>query len=161
MTLDLESKQHALRLLHHNVAVVSTGQGSDTIGATVTWFTQSSFDPPLVTLAVKADSRLYAGIIANRQLLISLVKQGDKELAGRFFKPGTWEDDTFGGFPAQPYPSGGAILTASPAWLAADVIQVIETGDHHIIIAQIMDAGINEQAAQAMCLSETGWHYGG
>ncbi len=161
MSFSLAAKKHTLRLLHHNVAIVSSGKGADTVGATVTWFTQSSFEPPLITMAVKADSRLYAAIRSNMNLVVSLVNKGDKGLAGAFFKPGSWEDDKFGGFPAKALETGGAILEASPAWLACQVKTVVEEGDHHVIIAQVVDAGINREEEQAMCLSETGWHYGG
>ncbi|MEA3285894.1 MAG: flavin reductase family protein [Candidatus Marinimicrobia bacterium] len=161
MPFNLAAKKHTLRLLHHNVAIVSSGVGNETVGATVTWFTQSSFDPPLVTMAVKADSRLYAAISSNKSLLISLVNKGDKGLAGAFFKPGIWDGGKFGGFPASPHETGGAIMDASPAWLACQVKTIIEEGDHHVIISQIIDTGINKEEEQAMCLSETGWHYGG
>ncbi len=161
MPLDLDAKKHTLRLLHHNVAIVSSGSGDQAVGATVTWFTQSSFEPPLITMAIKADSRLYAAIQANMNLVISLVSQGDKSLAGAFFKPGGWQDGNFGGFPATAYETGGAILKASPAWLACQVKTIIEEGDHHVVISQVVDTGINKAAEQAMCLSETGWHYGG
>lgn len=161
MTFNLEAKKHTLRLLHHNVAVVSSGKGSDTVGATVTWFTQTSFDPPYITLAVKADSRIYEAIKTSQNLVISLVKQDDKALAGTFFKPQTWEGDLFGGFPARAHEFGGAILAASPAWLACELKHMIEEGDHHVLITQVVDSGIHKAEAKAMCLSETGWHYGG
>ena len=161
MSFNLDAKKHTLRLLHHNVAIVSSGIGEDAVGATVTWFTQSSFDPPLITMAVKADSRLYAAIQANQNLVISLVNKGDKGLAGTFFKPCTWEANKFGGFQAIPHKTGGAILAASPAWLACQVTNIVEEGDHHVIISQVIDTGINNREEQAMCLSETGWHYGG
>lgn len=161
MTFSLEAKKHTLRLLHHNVAVVSAGKNENAIGATVTWFTQSSFEPPLVTMAVKAESRLYETIHANRNLIISLVQQGDKALAGAFFKPGSWEGEKFGGFPAKPHELGGAILEASPAWLACKVKTIVEEGDHHVVIAEVIDSGIHKEEQKAMCLSETGWNYGG
>ena len=85
----------------------------------------------------------------------------DKGLAGAFFKPGTWDEVTFGGFPARAHEFGGAIMDASPAWLACEVQTIVEEGDHHVIIAQVVDSGINQEEQQAMCLSETGWHYGG
>jgi len=161
MSFNLETKKHTLRLLHHNVAIVSSGKGTEAIGATVTWFMQSSFEPPLVTLAVKSDSRLYGAIKANKHLLISLVKRNDKDLAGAFFKPGVWDGNNFGGFPAKAHDLGGAVMDASPAWLACEVKQIIEEGDHHLVISQVVDSGINHEKASAMCLSETGWHYGG
>ena len=161
MQLDQDIKKHTLRLLHHNVGIVASGKDSQAVGATVTWFTQSSFDPPLVTLAVKVDSRLYAAIRENRSLTVSLVSKGDKDTAATFFKPGTWDGDRFGGFAARPHELGGAILAASPAWFAGEVVKIIEEGDHHLVIVRVLDAGINNKEGQAMCLSDTGWQYGG
>jgi len=161
MSFSLDAKKHTLRLLHHNVAIVSSGNGSNTVGATVTWFMQSSFEPPLVTMAVKHDSRLYEAIKANSHLLISLVKKDDKDLAGAFFKPGAWDGDKFGGFSAKAHQLGGAIINTSPAWLACEVKKIVEEGDHHVVISQVVDSGINNEEELAMCLSETAWHYGG
>ncbi len=161
MTFDLTSKKHTLRLLHHNVAIVSSGKGTEATGATVTWFNQSSFEPPLLTLAIKADSGLYSAIQENRNLIVSLVKSGDKALAGAFFKPGSWDGALFGGFKAKAHELGGAIIESSPAWMACEVRSIVEEGDHHLVIAQVVDTGINNEDENAMCLSETGWHYGG
>jgi len=161
MTFNLEAKKHTLRLLHHNVAIVSAGKHEEAVGATVTWFMQTSFDPPLVTMAVKTDSRLYTAIKDNMNVVISLVKQDDKGLAGAFFKPGSWEGEKFGGFPASAHDLGGAVLDASPAWLAGEVKSIIEEGDHHLVIVEVVDSGIHKEEEKAMCLSETGWHYGG
>lgn len=161
MSESMNAKKHALRLLHHNVAIVSSGFGPEAIGATVTWFMQTSFEPPLVTLAVKTDSRLYTEIKTNQNLVISLVKKGDKAMAGAFFKPATWNDGKFGGFKAIAHKSGGAILDASPAWLNCKVITIVQEGDHHLFVSEVVDSGINNVEEQAMCLSETGWHYGG
>jgi flavin reductase (DIM6/NTAB) family NADH-FMN oxidoreductase RutF len=161
MTFNLDAKKHTLRLLHHNVAIVSSGKGEDAVGATVTWFTQSSFEPPLVTMAIKADSRLYEAVQSNMNLVISLVGKDDTSLAGTFFKPGTWEGNTFGGFPAKAHELGGAIINSSPAWLACAVKTIVQEGDHHIIISQVVDSGIHKEEEKAMCLTETNWQYGG
>lgn len=161
MSFNLDGKKHTLRLLHHNVAIVSAGKDEHAVGATVTWFMQSSFEPPLVTMAVKADSRLYESIKSSGNLVISLVAKDDKGLAGAFFKPGTWEGGQFGGFDARAHELGGAIIDSSPAWLACQVREIIEKGDHHIVISKVIDSGINDENGAAMCLSETGWHYGG
>ena len=159
--MDAAHKKHTLRLLHHNVAIVSAGKGEATVGATVTWFSQSSFEPPLVMFAIKADSQLYQAITAENTLVASLVTSGDKATAGSFFKAQTWDQGRFGGLAAKPHALGGAILENSPAWFAAEVRELVPQGDHHVIVAEVVDAGVNDDKQTAMCLSETGWNYGG
>jgi flavin reductase (DIM6/NTAB) family NADH-FMN oxidoreductase RutF len=161
MILNIEAKKNTLRLLHHNVAVVSSGKGEDLISALVTWFTQSSFEPPILTMAIKAESRLLTTIKKEKFFIVSLVKKGDKELAGKFFKPQLLENNTIGGFSGKVYETGGFILSDSPAWLACSINTIVPEGDHHVILANIVQAGINSAGDSAMCLTETGWKYGG
>ncbi|MCF7800854.1 MAG: flavin reductase family protein [Candidatus Marinimicrobia bacterium] len=161
MILDKMAKNHTLRLLHYNVVIVTAGVGSDTMGATVTFFIQSSFDPPLITMAIKADSRLYTTICEHRYFIANIVERGNRDLATAFFKPQFLTDGTFGRIPAQPHAAGGAIIESAPAWLGCKVINIVEEGDHHLVIGKIDAAGVSDEGAEAMCLSETGWHYGG
>lgn len=161
MTLDKMAKNHVLRLLHYNVVIVTAGAGSDTIGATVTFFIQSSFDPPLITMAIKADSRLYATIGEHRYFVANIVERGNRELAKAFFKPQFLADGTFGRIPARANKAGGAIIESAPAWLGCKVVTIVEEGDHHLVVGEINAAGVMDEGAEAMCLSETGWTYGG
>ncbi|MCF7796883.1 MAG: flavin reductase family protein [Lentisphaeria bacterium] len=161
MILDKMAKNHTLRLLHYNVVIVTTGTGEETMGATVTFFIQSSFDPPLITMAIKADSRLYETIRATRYFVANIVERGNHDLAKAFFKPLYLKNNAFGGIPAAPHEAGGAIIEAAPAWLGCKVINIVEEGDHHLVIGEIDTAGVTDEGAEALCLSETGWHYGG
>ena len=157
-----KAKRHALRLFHHNMAIVSAGTEPEILGTLVTWFMQSSFDPPLVTLALKKDSRLLELVEATGRLTISLIAKNDEELAKAFFTPGKWNPEGHcKGFPAETLPEGGMIFSASPAWLVGEVVQIIPLGDHHPVIARIVKAGVNAPETAAMCLCETPWHYGG
>lgn len=161
MTLDIKAKKHVLRLMHHNVAIVTSGQNEDILGATVTWLMQSSFDPPLVTLAIKSDSRLYELIKESGRLIINLVESGDKKLAATFFKPQSLESGQMGGYEAKALSPAGAVLSAIPGWLNCELREIVERGDHHLVVVEVTEAEIIDADKQAMVLSETNWHYGG
>ncbi len=161
MTLDIKARKHALRLLHHNVAVVTSGLDDEIIGATVTWLMQSSFEPPLVTLAIKADSRLYTVIKRTGTLTVNLVEAGDTELASTFFKPRIFETDRMAHYPAKVNSVGGAMLDASPVCLSCEVQQIVTEGDHHLVVTEVVDVEVRSEDKKAMCLSDTDWHYGG
>ena len=161
MSLDTAAKNHALRLLHYNVVIVTSGTGAEIIGATVTFFIQSSFEPPLITMAIKADSRLYQTIKNSQYFVANIVERGNRDFASGFFKPRFLKDGTFGSFKAAPVEQGGAIIEAAPAWLGCKVVTTVEQGDHHLVVGEIDKAAVTDDGAEAMCLSETGWHYGG
>lgn len=160
MSLDQAAKKHVLRLLHYNVVVVTAGVGEATIGATVTFFMQSSMEPPLITMAIKADSRLYETIQQSRYFIANLVAQGNKDFAAEYFKPRYLVNKKMGKFGAVASENGGAILEPAPAWLACHVRTIVEEGDHHLVIGEIDSVTVTDASKKVMCLSETGWHYG-
>ncbi len=159
--LNEELRKKALRLLHHNVAVVSSGPTDNTLAATVTWFMQTSFDPLLLTLALRADSQLYRQVRETARLVINFVADGDEETAAYFFQARTFAGERLGELEADLHPQGGAILHRTPAWLAGKVVQTIERGDHHLVMVEIDDLGMKTESPTIMNLSDTNWHYGG
>jgi len=160
MSLDQTAKKHALRLLHYNVVVVTAGTGEEIIGATVTFFMQSSMDPPLITMAIKADSRLYETLQKSRYFVANLVSRNDQKFASEFFKPRYLINHQMGQFDATAHEKGGAILEAAPVWIGCPVRTIVEEGDHHLVIGEIETVTVTDESKEIMCLSETGWHYG-
>jgi flavin reductase (DIM6/NTAB) family NADH-FMN oxidoreductase RutF len=161
MTLDPKAKKHTLRLLHHNVTIVTSGRGADILGATVTWVMQTSFEPPLLTLAVKADSRLYELIKECQACVVNIVPAGNEALAAAFFRAPSITEGNLGGYAATAHANAGAILETAPAWMACEVRQIIPEGDHHLVVTEVVEATVNDSSIKAMSLSDTNWHYGG
>ena len=58
--MDSDKKKMALRMIPYGIYVLTAKAGDDIAAATVNWVTQTSFDPPLVAIGVKADSGAYA-----------------------------------------------------------------------------------------------------
>ena len=55
--MDADAKKTALRMIPYGIYVLTAEAGDgETAAATVNWVTQTSFDPPLVVIGVKADS---------------------------------------------------------------------------------------------------------
>ena len=58
--MDPQAKKVALRAINYGLYVLTATDGVDYGAGGVNWLTQTSFDPPLVTTGVKADSGSYA-----------------------------------------------------------------------------------------------------
>jgi flavin reductase (DIM6/NTAB) family NADH-FMN oxidoreductase RutF len=39
-------------------------------------------------------------------------------------------------------------------------VTIVEDGDHHLFIGEVVDAGINDDR-RALLMRDTGWNYGG
>ena len=54
--MDADTKKMALRLIPDGIYVLTAKSSDSTVpAATMNWATQTSFDPPLVAIGVKAD----------------------------------------------------------------------------------------------------------
>ncbi|MGQ9693077.1 MAG: flavin reductase family protein, partial [Thermaceae bacterium] len=128
---------------------------------TVNWVTQASFTPPLLALGVKRDSRLYALLRETGVLGLNVLAHDQKSIAQDFFKPTQREGDRLNGHPFEPGPKTGVpLLTELPYWLEAQVVEVVERGDHAVVVAEVVEAGVRYEA-KPLVMWETGWFYGG
>ncbi|MGA1269457.1 MAG: flavin reductase, partial [Gemmobacter sp.] len=54
--LDLDAKKRLVRKIPHGLFICGVAEGEEVNGFTASWVTQGSFEPPLVVMAVRADS---------------------------------------------------------------------------------------------------------
>ncbi len=118
------------------VTVVTTADDDGPHGTTVSSFASLSLQPPLVTVALDRRSSLLARILDNRRFGVNVLAQADDELALLFARRG---EDRFGQVswsPSQGLPrlSGGA------GWAVCDVHQVVEGGDHLLLVGLVTHA---------------------
>ena len=55
-SLNTDAKKTLLRKIPHGVFICGVAEGELVNGFTASWVTQGSFEPPLVVMAVRADS---------------------------------------------------------------------------------------------------------
>ncbi len=70
--MDPQDKKVALRAITYGLYVMTSQAGDLVGGGGVNWLTQTSFDPPLLTAAVKADSGLCAAIEAGGTFAVNV-----------------------------------------------------------------------------------------
>lgn len=158
-----EARRTILRKLPYGMHVM-TAVGSDgmAVGSTLTWISQCSFQPPLVMIAIQKTSQIHAAVVASGGLAVNVLGEGQKDIAKAFFKAPAGEGGLFGEQRYEPGPGTGApLLTDVPAWLEARVTDKVERGDHTVFVAEIVGAGVRDEAAKPLLLSDTPWNYGG
>ena len=41
--------------------------------------------------------------------------------------------------------SGAPVLENAPAWVECKIVEVVEQGDHHIFLGEVVDAGVSSE----------------
>ncbi len=139
--MDSETKKTVLRMIPYGIYVITAqNDGGAIAAATVNWVTQSSFDPPLIVVAVKADSGALQTIAESHHFAMNFLGKGQQGQAFAFFKPTAVEDGTINGEPYCSGSTGAPILEDVPARIECRLDDVIARGDHHIVIGEVVDA---------------------
>ena len=112
--MDADAKKTALRMIPYGIYVLTADDRKGAMGAaTVNWVTQSSFNPPLVVVGVKADFGAYAVLKSAGKFTLNMLGKDHKGLAFAFFKPAKIEDGQLSGQGFMRGGNGAPILDAA------------------------------------------------
>lgn len=160
MALNLDAKKTLLRKIPHGLFVCGVAEGEEVNGFTASWVTQGSFEPPLVVMAVRADSTSNGIIQRTRRFSLNVLAADQKDLAATFFKPQKAVGGRFETVPFRLGELGLPLLEDALGALECELVGEVAHGDHTVFVAEVRQAVLLRDGA-ALELSSTGWHYGG
>lgn len=160
--VDPKARKKALRRMTYGLYVLTAAHEGELAGATITWLSQASFEPPLVMASIRTDSEIHAFVERSGAFAVNLLDAGQKEIASAFFKPAHVADGSINGFAFEPGPGTGApVLADAAAWFEARVTDAVKRGDHSVFIAEVVGAEVRKNNGLPLVLRDTGWSYGG
>ena len=157
--MDEKKRKAALRMLSYGVYIITSKNDNDICASTVTWVSQMSFEPPLISVCIKKKSATYSMVKERKEFCLHLLGDNQKTLAASFFKHAVIEDGDLNGHPVI-FVNDLPVLIDAPAYLTCSVLEIINRGDHPLFLAEVKDA-IVQKKMDPLELSQTGWSYGG
>lgn len=108
--MDEQAKKTALRMITYGLYVLGVEHRGEMDAASINWVTQTSFNPPLLVIGVKRDSRPFGLLKNSKQFALSFLESGQRDLAYAFFKAAVVEGDTIGGHAYETASTGAPII---------------------------------------------------
>ena len=143
--MDNDAKKTVLRMIPYGIYVLTAAEGKDKVAAaTVNWVTQTAFAPPLVVVGVKTDSGAYQIVKSAKTFALNMLGKDQKGLAFTFFKPANVSDGKISGQAYRTGTTGAPILTDAPAAVECRVTSIVEQGDHHIVVGEVVEAHLQK-----------------
>lgn len=128
---------------------------------TLNWLTQVSFDPPLLAAAVENDAHSLKLVREGGVFTVNIPAREDgKALLEIFVRPQRRVGDKLGGVAFRTAVTGAPILEAATGYLECRVRELIRTGDHTLVVGEVVEAGLISDRAP-ITMADTGWHYAG
>ncbi|MGH7720382.1 MAG: flavin reductase family protein [Gemmatimonadaceae bacterium] len=159
--MNQEAKKTVLRRIVYGLYGLGVQGDEGAHAMTVNWVTQVSFEPPLLAVAVENESRSLPLLRAARAFALSMFPAGARALAGKLGRSSANVPNKLEGVAHHPGPATGApILDDATGWLECRVIAEQPTGDHVLMIAEVVEAGVSNDT-ETLTLKETGFRYAG
>jgi len=139
MSIDPNKYRQVLGHFPTGVTVITATQADGTpVGFTIGSFTSVSLDPPLVGFLPMATSGTWAAISASGSFCVNILGADQADLCWRFASSKI--ENPFEGVDWQPSPiSGSPVLPGTIAWIDCSIEQVVEAGDHHLVIGRVLE----------------------
>ena len=121
------------------VTVVTTHTQNQDWGMTCNSFNTVSLEPPMVLWSVRRASFSHEAFVSAGGYVVNVLAAKQEDLALRFAR-GT-HAERFDGLAVQRTLSHMPLLPEVLAWFACRTVQVVQAGDHDILIGEVVDFG--------------------
>jgi len=128
------AKTTVLQQFPYGLYAVTVKHGGEEHGMTANWVVQTSFEPPMVAVAVENTSRTIELIRDARHFTINLFLQGQRELAAKLGRSSASARQKLRGIKTKPAPvSGAPILADALGWVECRVVATLPSGDPTLV----------------------------
>lgn len=121
-------------------AVMPTGEP---IGFTANSFTSVSLDPPLILVCIAKSAAGYNAFTSTGAFCVNVLAHHQRDLSGTFARRGV---DKFEDVSWHQADTGSPILSGSAGYFDCETYQVVEAGDHAILIGRVVGFDANDDA---------------
>jgi 3-hydroxy-9,10-secoandrosta-1,3,5(10)-triene-9,17-dione monooxygenase reductase component len=135
----------ALSCFATGVTVVTTRWQDADWGMTCNSFTSVSLEPRLVLWSIRKAASSLEAFVHSEGFTVNVLAQSQTHLA-RQFATGDMAS-RFAGVPVNQQAGQRLGLSGALAWFDCSLHQLVDAGDHHIVIGQVQDFGWRDDAA--------------
>lgn len=136
-SVEPERYRHVLGHFPTGVTVATAiGEDGAPVGMAVGSFTSVSLDPPLVAFLPDKSSSSFPKIRAAGCFCVNVLADGQETVCRSFAARGA---DKYAGVDWSPAGSGSPILDGVLAWIDCDIEDVLEAGDHYIVLGRVRE----------------------
>lgn len=142
------------------IVAVTEADGKTVDGYLASWVQQVSFNPLIVSLAVKPGRPAYDLIKSGKTFAINVVGDHDKSYLKHFWKGYDPANNPFNDLPHQIGEKGGVILGQAKSAIECKLVSVSRPGDHEIIFAEVLSSYVmNEESKPLVHVRKSGADY--
>lgn len=114
------------------------------------WIQQVSFDPLLISLAVKPGRPSADHILNKKRFTINVVGDHQKNYLKHFWSGYNPDANPFEEINHEVTPEGDVLMLDARSTIIAEAIEVTQPGDHNLVIAKVIGSVVHSDDAKSM-----------
>lgn len=149
----------ALGKIPSGLFVITLNSGDSETGFLASWVQQCSFEPPQLTIAVNNQRPVRESLQPGSLVAVNVIPEGGKALIAHFGKGFAPGEPAFEGLEIDHPPGHPPRLKAALAWLEACVVGLHEAGDHTLVVARVVEGGVQHDGKPTVHVRRDGTRY--
>lgn len=133
-----EMGQIPKKYVTNGVSVIGSVKGDQINAMTAAWVCRASIDPPLVMVGIDFKRRSYPLIKQSGIFTISVLREGQTDVARHFGRTPKFGLEKFEGYPYEIGDTGAPVLKECLAIMECRVVSSFVTGDHEWFVGEIV-----------------------
>jgi len=155
-----EAAGRAIGRIATGVYVITLKRDGQFDGMLTSWICQASFEPPMLTVAVKKERPIFASLQVGSDFVVNVLSKNNMQIFKNFARPYSEDFDRFAGLKLDQNSKSAPIFSDCIAYMICTVQQIVESGDHHLLIAEILQgSAINPEDEPMVHLRKSGFQY--
>jgi 3-hydroxy-9,10-secoandrosta-1,3,5(10)-triene-9,17-dione monooxygenase reductase component len=126
------------------VTVITATLDREPVGLAVGSFASVSLEPPLVLFCAAQSSSSWPKIRQAGSFCVNVLAEDQEDICRTFASKGT---DKFSGIGWKHSVGGSPILDGVLAWIDCDIAEVVQQGDHDIVVGSVKDLHVSHEGA--------------
>jgi flavin reductase (DIM6/NTAB) family NADH-FMN oxidoreductase RutF len=139
--------------------VLTLSRGDIETGMLASWVQQSSFQPPLISLAINPKRDLAGLLTAESLFTLNILEDTQTDMIVHFGRGFALNEPAFTDLDVIRGQSNGPILAEALAFLTCQVKSRHPAGDHDLFVAQVIDGRMLDEGHPMVHVRKSGAHY--
>jgi flavin reductase (DIM6/NTAB) family NADH-FMN oxidoreductase RutF len=153
--LDKERLAQALENLRSGIFVITSQNAGEIAGCTAVWISRVSFNPPLLAVTLSPARHTFKVLEKTGSFCINVLGESSLDTARRFgFNTGP-DSRKFSQVSYHNGEHGMPVLDTAVAYFECKVSQILDVGDHKLVIGQVIASAVQSAERPAVYVAES------
>jgi flavin reductase (DIM6/NTAB) family NADH-FMN oxidoreductase RutF len=149
----------ALGRIPSGLFIVTARHGAAETGMLASWVQQCSFEPPMLTLAVRRTRDVLAWLAPGAAFTVNIIDADDTEMLVHFGRGFPLDAPAFEGLAVDRPGGAPPVLQDALAYLECRVEARHAVGDHELVVGRVVAGGVLNDGRPMVHVRKSGLHY--